>query len=205
MKLILNYFPNLSPLQRESFSKLKNIYGKWNQKINLLSRKSFEEFYLQHVLHSLSIAKIIDFLPGSQLMDLGTGGGFPGIPLALLFPESNFLLIDSINKKIKALDEIIKELEIKNVRSICQRAESIDQRFDFILTRGLAPLETIYKWSENKIKKENKHNLPNGLLCLKGGDLSKELKNFPDAKLIEIKNFFKEDFFESKKIVYLKT
>ena len=200
---ILKYFPHLDLVQIEKIKALQAIYGHWNSIINLISRKDFHFFYEHHVLHSLSIVNIIDFKNESNIMDLGTGGGFPGIPLAIYFPKTNFFLVDSIKKKTNCLTNIVSELGLNNVQVVNARAEEINQSFDFILSRAVAPISKLYKWSFDKINIDSKHELKNGLICLKGGDLENEFKSFnKNVKIFNISDFFSEDFFETKKIVY---
>lgn len=203
MEEILNYFPDLSDLQKNQFEKLYDIYQDWNAKINVISRKDIDELYTKHVLHSLAIAKVHEFLPGASVLDVGTGGGFPGIPLAILFPETNFYLIDVIAKKIKVVQAVADALELSNVRAEQKRAETVEENFDFIVSRAVTNMPDFYSWIKNKIKKENKHEFHNGILYLKGGDLSEELKDFPKAVEFPISDFFDNDFFETKKVVYL--
>lgn len=203
MDLLLHYFPDLTALQIERFTKLYNLYKDWNQKINVVSRKDFEELYLRHVLHSLGIAKVISFKPGTTILDVGTGGGFPGIPLAILFPESQFHLVDSIGKKIKVVEAVIEALELDNVKATNQRAEVVKGNFDFIVSRAVTKMEEFAGWVKNKVAKKNRHELKNGILYLKGGDLKEELAPFPKATIFELKNYFKEDFFETKSVVHL--
>jgi 16S rRNA (guanine527-N7)-methyltransferase len=205
IQLIQKYFPDLSPIQIEKFSRLEELYTIWNNQINVISRKDTENFYERHVLHSLGIAKIIQFKNGSEILDVGTGGGFPGIPLAILFPECQFTLVDSIGKKIKVVNEIANELGLKNVIGIHERAENIKQKFDFIVSRAVTAMPVFLTWIDNKIKKENKNDLPNGVLYLKGGDLIEEMSPVKKHyKFHELNKIFKEDFFETKKVVYLK-
>ena len=205
IQVIQKYFPDLSPIQIENFSRLEELYTTWNNQINVISRKDTENFYERHVLHSLGIAKIIQFKDGSEILDIGTGGGFPGIPLAILFPECQFTLVDSIGKKIKVVNEIANELGLKNVIGIHERAENIKQKFDFIVSRAVTAMPIFLTWIDNKFKKENKNNLPNGVLYLKGGDLIEEMTPVKKYyKFHDLNKIFKEDFFETKKVVYLK-
>jgi 16S rRNA (guanine527-N7)-methyltransferase len=203
MDRILNYFPHLSSTQKEQFSELGPLYAEWNERINVISRKDIEALYLRHVLHSLGIAKVHVFLPGSRVLDIGTGGGFPGIPLAIMFPETKFVLVDSIGKKIKVVGEIARELRLENVEAVHGRAEKQQGQFDFIVSRAVTNMSDFVKWTRNKFLKENRHPLPNGILYLKGGDLSEELKPFRKARIYSLSDYFEEDFFETKKVVYL--
>jgi 16S rRNA (guanine527-N7)-methyltransferase len=203
MQHIQTYFPNLSDVQTEQFSKLQELYQDWNLKINVVSRKDIDELYLRHVLHSLGIAKVMEFRAGAKVMDVGTGGGFPGIPLAILFPETNFHLVDSIGKKIKVVNEVVQGLGLQNVRTTHGRVEEVKGEYDFIVSRAVAQMETFVRWTKNKIAKKQNHTLKNGILYLKGGDLSEELKDFPKATIYDLPNYFKEDFFETKKVVHL--
>lgn len=203
MDLILKYFPEISDVQKEQFSKLQELYQDWNLKINVVSRKDIDELYLRHVLHSLGIAKVINFKAGSQVMDVGTGGGFPGIPLAILFPETNFHLVDSIGKKIKVVNEVVQGLGLENVRTTHGRVEEVNEYYDFIVSRAVAQMETFVRWTKNKVTKKSEHSFKNGILYLKGGDLSEELNKFPNATIYDLPNFFEEDFFETKKVVHL--
>lgn len=203
MQIILKYFPNLSKIQIKQFKLLEELYQDWNLKINVVSRKDIEELYLRHVLHSLAIAKVIWFKPGTRILDVGTGGGFPGIPLAIMFPDCNFFLVDSIGKKIKVVNEVKSGLGLKNVKTYNSRVENIEGKFDFIISRAVAPMPTFINWTKGKISLENNNDLKNGILYLKGGDLSEELKDFRSSKIYNISEFFEEDFFETKRIVYL--
>ncbi|WP_172917018.1 16S rRNA (guanine(527)-N(7))-methyltransferase RsmG [Capnocytophaga canis] len=204
MEHILTYFKDLTLQQKEQFVALKSVYESWNTKINVISRKDMDSFYERHVLHSLAIAKVQVFNPSSDIMDVGTGGGFPGIPLAILFPEVNFTLVDSIGKKIKVVKEVAKEIGLENVTAINSRVELIDKKFDFIVSRAVTQMPEFVKWIKGKVKKDGKHELPNGILYLKGGDLSEELATFTNVQLYNISDFFTEDFFETKKVVYLR-
>ncbi len=203
MDIILNYFPDLTDLQHQQFAKLESLYQDWNLKINVVSRKDIDELYLRHVLHSLGIAKIQPFLPGSYILDVGTGGGFPGIPLAILFPKTRFHLVDSIGKKIKVVDEVVSGLELKNVKTTNDRVENITGKYDFIVSRAVAQMDTFVRWTQGKIAKKNQHELKNGILYLKGGDLDAELQNFPEATVYPLKKYFEEDFFDTKSVVHL--
>lgn len=204
MECINKYFNNLTEKQISQFEKLKPVYEQWNAKINVISRKDMDSFYERHVLHSLAIAKIVSFLADSEILDVGTGGGFPGVPLAILFPQTKFTLVDSIGKKIKVVEEVCKELDINNVTAINSRVEQIDKKFDFIVSRAVTQMPEFVKWVKGKIRKSSKHSLDNGILYLKGGDLTEELASFKNIQLYEISNFFSEEFFETKKVVYLK-
>lgn len=203
MKLVKKYFDNLSETQLEQFSKLQELYEDWNLKINVVSRKDIDELYLRHVLHSLGIAKVMEFKAGAKVMDVGTGGGFPGIPLAILFPETQFHLVDSIGKKIKVVNEVVEGLGLQNVKTTHGRVEEVDDTYDFIVSRAVAQMETFHRWVKNKVHKKQNHALKNGILYLKGGDLTEELANFPKATIYDLPDFFEEDFFETKKVVHL--
>jgi 16S rRNA (guanine527-N7)-methyltransferase len=203
MNEIQQYFPQLSAEQIRQFSMLESLYSDWNAKINVISRKDIESLYIKHVLHSLAIAKVHSFNPKTTVMDVGTGGGFPGIPLAIMFPETQFYLIDTIGKKIKVVQEVATALGLKNVKAEQKRAENVTQKFDFIVSRAVTNMPDFVQWIKGKTKKESAHSLKNGILYLKGGDLSEELKPFPKAKEHLISDFFNEDFFETKKVVYL--
>lgn len=202
-QLIFDYFPKLSDTQKEQFNLLAALYEDWNQKINVVSRKDIDELYLRHVLHSLGIAKVQDFMPGTSVLDVGTGGGFPGIPLAILFPEVHFTLVDSIGKKIKVVEEVVAGLQLQNVTAVNKRAEELDEQFDFIVSRAVAAMPTFVHWVKGKIKKESVHERRNGILYLKGGDLTNELKEYKTAQVFELPDYYTEDFFETKKVVYL--
>lgn len=203
MDLIHQYFPDLDPEQYERFAQLEALYQDWNLKINVVSRKDIDELYLRHVLHSLGIAKVQAFEPGSRIMDVGTGGGFPGIPLAILFPESDFHLVDSIGKKIRVVEEVVAGLGLENVRTTHGRAEEVDEQYDFIVSRAVAQMETFVRWVRNKVTKKQRHEMRNGILYLKGGDLSEELTHFPKATIYPLSDHFKEAFFETKSVVHL--
>lgn len=203
VKLIKNYFPNITDNQIDKYNKLEEIYKEWNAKINVISRKDIDELYVRHVLHSLAIAKVQPFKSEAKVLDVGTGGGFPGIPLAILFPETNFYLIDAIGKKINVVNEVVKALDLKNVKAEHVRAEKVKEKFDFIVSRAVTNMPDFVKWVRNKIAKEQMHELKNGILYLKGGDLTEELSVYTNAEIYDIPNYFKEDFFETKKVVYL--
>lgn len=203
MEEILKQFPELTDLQQSQFEQLYDLYQDWNAKINVISRKDIDELYTKHVLHSLAIAKVQPFMPGTYVLDVGTGGGFPGIPLAILFPETRFYLIDVIAKKIKVVQAVADALQLKNVKAEQIRAESVKVDFDFIVSRAVTNMPDFVQWVKTKIKKQHKHELKNGILYLKGGDLTEELAAFPKAKLYDISDFFDDPFFETKKVVHL--
>jgi 16S rRNA (guanine527-N7)-methyltransferase len=203
MEEILNYFPDLTEIQKEQFQNLAALYQDWNAKINVISRKDIQELYTKHVLHSLAIAKIQPFEPGTYVLDVGTGGGFPGIPLAILFPETRFYLIDVIAKKINVVKAIAESLNLKNIKAEQMRAENVKGDFDFIVSRAVTNMPDFVSWVKDKIKKTNKHELKNGILYLKGGDLTNELATFPKATEYNISDFFDNAFFETKKVVHL--
>ena len=203
MEFILNYFPDLTDVQINQFQQLEALYQDWNSKINVISRKDIDELYVKHVLHSLAIAKIQKFEPGTYVIDVGTGGGFPGIPLAILFPETRFYLIDVILKKINVVKAVAEALELKNVKAEQMRAENVKGDFDFIVSRAVTNMPDFVFWIKDKIKKQQKHELKNGILYLKGGDLTEELAAFPNAKEYNIAEFFEGEFFETKKVVHL--
>jgi len=203
MDEILKYFPDLTDIQIEQFQKLDFLYHDWNEKINVISRKDIDALYTKHILHSLGIAKIMKFEPGATVLDVGTGGGFPGIPLAILFPETRFYLIDVIAKKIKVVQGVVDALELKNVKAEQKRAELVKGDFDFIVSRAVTNMPDFVSWIKDKIKKQHKHTLKNGILYLKGGDLTEELAAFPKATLYDLADYFKDEFFETKKVVHL--
>ena len=203
MDIILKYFPALSEEQIEDFKILGDLYREWNAKINVISRKDIDALYERHVLHSLGIAKVQKFLPGSKVLDVGTGGGFPGVPLAVLFPETVFYLVDVIAKKIKVVNEVVAALELNNVKVEQRRAGTFDGHFDFIVSRAVTNMPDFVNWVKKNVAKKSKHELPNGILYLKGGDLTEELQAFPKAKEYNLSNYFTEEFFETKKVVHL--
>jgi len=203
MEIISSFFLNLSETQINQFSKLEDLYKEWNAQINVVSRKDIDELYLRHVLHSLGIAKVQPFEPNSNVLDVGTGGGFPGIPLAILFPETNFYLVDSIGKKIKVVNEVATALGLKNVKAETIRAEKVKGEFDFIVSRAVTRMDDFVKWTKTKIAKKQNHSLKNGILYLKGGDLTEELVNFPNATQYNLSEFFPNEFFETKKVVHI--
>lgn len=204
MDIILKYFPDLTETQKQQFAALYDLYTDWNSKINVISRKDITNLYEHHVLHSLGIAKIIHFRPGTEIMDLGTGGGFPGIPLAILFPDTHFHLVDSIGKKVKVATEIAQAIGLKNVTTRHCRAEEEKQQFDFVVSRAVMPLTDLLKIIRKNIRKEQHNALPNGLICLKGGELDREVMPVKHQTLIyDLKDYFEEEFFETKKVVYV--
>ena len=202
MQIISKYFTNLTEKQIQQFSDLKKLYEHWNAQINVISRKDMNALYINHVLHSLAITKVIQFEKGTSVFDVGTGGGFPGIPLAILFPETDFLLVDSIGKKIKVVNEISSVIGLTNVRTINERAENINETFDFIVSRAVTNMTDFKKFVKGKLNKKHNNSLNNGILYLKGGGLSEELKGIPH-KQYEISDYFEEDFFKTKKIIYI--
>ncbi len=204
MQEILKYFPELSRTQIEQYEKLFELYVYWNERINLISRKDIDQLYTRHILHSLAIAKYTSFNPGSCILDVGTGGGFPGIPLAIMFPQSEFLLIDSIQKKIKVVQDIIEQINLKNSKALVTRAEEVNRKFDFVVSRAVAQLPVFYSWVKGNIISKNNHNIPNGIIYLKGGDLTEELGPFKNRIISrDISEYFTEDFFETKKVIHL--
>jgi 16S rRNA (guanine527-N7)-methyltransferase len=202
--IIFQYFPNLSEAQKIQFGELFHLYKEWNDKINVVSRKDIDNLYINHVLHSLGIAKVISFKPGSRILDVGTGGGFPGIPLAILFPESQFHLVDSIGKKITVVKNVAEGLGLKNIKAEQIRAEQIKGEYDFIVSRAVTRLKEFYGWINKKAKKKSDHELFNGILYLKGGDLEEELTELKRPyQVFDLSTYFKDEFFETKKIVYV--
>ncbi len=200
----MKYFPDLTETQKQQFAALYDLYTDWNSKINVISRKDITNLYEHHVLHSLGIAKIIHFRPSTEVMDLGTGGGFPGIPLAILFPDTHFHLVDSIGKKVKVATEIAQAIGLKNVTTRHCRAEEEKQQFDFVVSRAVMPLTDLLKIIRKNIRKEQHNALPNGLICLKGGELDREVMPVKHQTLIyDLKDYFEEEFFETKKVVYV--
>ncbi|MDH3381157.1 MAG: 16S rRNA (guanine(527)-N(7))-methyltransferase RsmG [Flavobacteriaceae bacterium] len=203
MEIIQKYFPYLTKTQLDQFGLLKDLYQTWNDQINVISRKDIDELYERHVLHSLGIAKVQAFAPNSKILDVGTGGGFPGIPLAILFPETQFYLVDSIGKKIKVVNEVVTALKLTNVKAEQKRAEEVKGEFDFIVSRAVTSMDEFSKWIKNKVAKKQQHKLKNGILYLKGGDLTEELKNFSNSTIYNLEQYFEEPFFESKKVVHI--
>lgn len=203
MDKISHAFPNLTEKQQSQFSLLEKLYRDWNAQINVISRKDLSEFYERHVLHALGIAKIITFKRGARVLDVGTGGGFPGIPLAILFPETRFILIDSIGKKIKVVNAVHESLGLNNVEASQVRAEDFKGKVDFIVSRAVTKMDSFVPWVKKNISPKHKHAMKNGILYLKGGDLSEELLNFPKAECFDLKDYFDTPFFETKKVVYL--
>ena len=203
--LILKYFPDLSPIQQKQFALLEELYLDWNEQINLISRKDIHELYLRHVLHSLAIAKVHQFLPEHKVLDVGTGGGFPGIPLAIMFPDTDFHLIDSIGKKISVVEDVAMTLDLENVVAEQIRAEKVKSKYHFVVSRAVTQMPQFMAWVRQKFYKQSLKNqtLPNGILYLKGGDLTQELADFPESIEYQISKFFEEEFFETKKVVYL--
>ena len=203
LQLIEPYFPDLTETQRKQFSQISEVYKDWNQKINVVSRKDIDEIYTRHVLHSLGIAKVQGFKSGAEILDVGTGGGFPGIPLAILFPEVHFTLVDSIGKKIKVVDEVVEALKLTNVKTVNNRVEQLNGEFDFIISRAVAVMPSFVRWVKGKIAKHSHHELKNGILYLKGGDLTEELEPYKTVQLFPLSDFFEGEFFDTKKVVYL--
>lgn len=202
--IITHYFPGLSDLQKDQFNKLDELYRFWNAQINVISRKDIDKLYLHHILHSLAIAKVISFLPGEKILDVGTGGGFPGIPLAILFPETQFHLVDSIGKKIKVVNEVARGIGLKNLVASHARAEQINDRFDFIISRAVTQLKDFYPWIRSKFNKDSKNSLKNGVLYLKGGDLNEEIlqSGLKNVTRYPINDYFTEEFFDTKFVIY---
>ncbi len=202
--LILSYFPELTEKQIEQFDRLQELYEDWNAKINVISRKDMEQFYVHHVLHSLGIAKVMSFQPGTKILDIGTGGGFPGIPLAILFPDTHFHLVDSIGKKITVVKEVAKALKLGNVEAQQARAESLVRKYDFVISRAVTRMINFYPWVKGKIKRDDFNEFQNGILYLKGGDVDEEMEELDKSYVTyHLSDYFKEDFFETKKVVYM--
>ena len=203
-QLILTYFPDLTEKQIEQFDRLQELYEDWNAKINVISRKDMDQFYVHHVLHSLGIAKVMNFQPGTKILDIGTGGGFPGIPLAILFPDTHFHLVDSIGKKITVVKEVAKALKLGNVEAQQARAESLVRKYDFVISRAVTRMINFYPWVKGKIKREDFNEFQNGILYLKGGDVDEEMEELDKSYVTyHLSDYFKEDFFETKKVVYM--
>jgi 16S rRNA (guanine527-N7)-methyltransferase len=202
---LFSYFPDLTSEQKQQFDRLPELYELWNNQINVISRKDIDQLFERHVLHSLGIAKVMPFLPGESVLDVGTGGGFPGIPLAIMFPETQFFLVDSIGKKIKVVQEVANALGLKNVRAAHVRAEQVDEKFDFVVSRAVTRLKDFHPWIKNKYNKQSKNALPNGLLYLKGGDLTEEItESGLKVQQFYLNDFFKEEFFDTKQVIYVK-
>lgn len=204
MELILKYFPDLTDTQREKFAQLEPLYQEWNAKVNVISRQDIDTLYERHVLHSLGIAKVLEFKPGTAVLDVGTGGGFPGIPLAIMFPDTQFHLVDSIGKKIRVVQEIAKALDLKNVKAEQIRAEKLDDSYEFVVSRAVTRMQPFVGWVRKNISRNSFHTLRNGILYLKGGDLTEELAEIPmKSRVYELSDYFEEDFFDTKKVVYV--
>jgi 16S rRNA (guanine527-N7)-methyltransferase len=204
-EILLKYFPDITVEQQAQFNHLQELYTFWNSQINVISRKDIDLLYERHVLHSLGIAKIMAFLPNENVLDVGTGGGFPGIPLAILFPDTNFHLVDSIGKKIKVVNEVAAALGLQNVKATHARAEDIKQQFDFVVSRAVTQLKDFYPWVKGKFNKKSNNKLPNGILYLKGGDLTQEIADAGLAvQQYHLKDYFEEEFFETKQVIYVK-
>ena len=202
---LFTYFPDLTEQQKQQFDKLPELYNFWNNQINVISRRDIDELFERHVLHSLGIAKVMPFLPGESVLDVGTGGGFPGIPLAILFPDTEFYLVDSIGKKIKVVQEVASALGLKNLRAAHLRAEQVNEKFDFVVSRAVTRLGEFYPWVKGKFNKQSKNTLPNGILYLKGGDLEQEIaESGLKVQQYYLKDFFTEEFFETKQVIYVK-
>jgi 16S rRNA (guanine527-N7)-methyltransferase len=203
--IIFKYFPDLTPAQQQQYNQLPELYHFWNSQINVISRKDIDLLFERHVLHSLGIAKVISFLPGANVLDVGTGGGFPGIPLAIMFPDTQFYLVDSIGKKIKVVNEVAKAIGLKNLEAEHIRAEQVPGKFDFVISRAVTQLKDFYPWVKEKFNKTSKNTIPNGILYLKGGDLEQEIKESGlSVQQFHLKNYFEEEFFETKQVIYIK-
>lgn len=204
VEIIFHYFPELSEKQKEQFRLLLPLYKEWNDRINVISRKDIDNLYINHVLHSLGIARVIEFKSGSSILDVGTGGGFPGIPLAIVFPDVKFHLVDSIGKKVSVVNAVSQGLGLENVKGEQKRAEEIKGEYDFIISRAVTRLKEFHRWISKKVKKESRHSLPNGILYLKGGDLSEELAELKKpTQQFQLSDHFEEEFFQTKKVVYV--
>ncbi|MDH7911476.1 16S rRNA (guanine(527)-N(7))-methyltransferase RsmG [Winogradskyella sp. SYSU M77433] len=203
MELVLKYFPDLTDTQINQFKMLEDLYKDWNSKINVVSRKDIDELYLRHVLHSLGIAKVMRFTDGSSILDVGTGGGFPGVPLAIMFPNCKFHLVDSINKKLKVINAVAESIGLDNVKTTHSRVEALDETYDFIVSRAVTAMPEFTKWVKGKIAKKQQNEFKNGILYLKGGDLTEELQQYTNVKAYLLSDYFEEDFFETKKVIYL--
>jgi 16S rRNA (guanine527-N7)-methyltransferase len=204
MDIITKYFPDLTSQQLEQFGRLKDLYSEWNAKINVISRKDIEQLYERHVLHSLAIAKIIRFTPGTKVLDVGTGGGFPGIPLAIMFPETSFMPIDSIGKKIKVVTEVASALDLQNINAQHVRVEDVKQKFDFVVSRAVTAFPRFVAMVRNRVSDQNNNTLANGILYLKGGDFEEETAQFEkQIKIYDLQSFFEEEFFETKKLIHM--
>lgn len=204
ISIITNYFPNLTEKQLQQFRQLYELYKEWNTQINVISRKDIDSLYEKHVLHSLGVAKVISFKAGTSIMDVGCGGGFPGIPLAILFPECNFYLIDAIGKKIKVVNAVAEAIGLQNLKAEHKRAEDVKEKFEFVVSRAVTDASAFYRWVQKSINKKQFNTLPNGILFLKGGDLDEELQPFKKHAIVyNLNDYFSEEFFETKKVVYL--
>jgi 16S rRNA (guanine527-N7)-methyltransferase len=203
MEKLLTYFTNLNDLQQQQLQQLHSLYADWNQKINVISRKDIDALYERHVLHALGIAKVLSFAPNARILDVGTGGGFPGIPLAILFPKTDFYLVDSIQKKIGVVNAVAAAVGLKNVQATHQRAEQVNEKFDFVVSRAVTQMPRFVEWVQNKISSTQQHDLANGILALKGGDLNEELRAYPKAIRYPLADYFQEEFFATKYVVYL--
>ncbi len=206
MNLLLKYFPNLTETQLRQFEQLPDLYRAWNDKINVISRKDIDNIVERHILHALAIAKVVTFVPGAEILDLGTGGGFPGIPLAILFPKTRFTLIDGTGKKIKVVNEVIEAIGLENAKAKHSRSEEIKHHFDFVVCRAVASLDKLINWSFRLLKKKQSHAIPNGLITLKGGNIQSEIRALPRKEYIEIypvSKYFEEEYFEEKCVVYV--